>query len=166
MADALGLAVEGLAGNLGAAGAAAGEAPKDQTLDLYSVKQNSDFDLDRAVTKKKVAATFNNYYEFGGSKGIYWLAKRLKIRPCQVKVSGFVKNPKVYGIDEYVRAMSIEERLCRYRCVEAWAMAVPWTGFPNSTLIKKVEPMRGGPVREDDHLPGPHDDAGPAPRMV
>ncbi len=143
MAGALGLAAGGLAGNLGTAEAAAGEASKDRTLDLYPAKRNPDFELDRAVTEEKVAATFNNFYEFGGTKGIYWLAKRLKIRPWQVKVSGLVKKPKVYGIDEFIRSMPLEERLYRFRCVEAWAMAVPWTGFPLSALIKKVEPMSG-----------------------
>ena len=143
MAGALGLAAGGLAGNLGTAEAAAGEASKDRTLDLYPAKRNPDFELDRAVTEEKVAATFNNFYEFGGTKGVYWLAKRLKIRPWQVKVSGLVKKPKVYGIDEFIRSMPLEERLYRFRCVEAWAMAVPWTGFPLSALIKKVEPMSG-----------------------
>ena len=117
-----------------------GANPKDQTVGLYPAQRNPKFALDRPLTEEKVAAEYNNFYEFGGSKAISWLAKRMETRPWQVEVTGHVKKPKTYDIDELIKGMTLEERLYRFRCVEAWAMAVPWTGFRISELIKKVEP--------------------------
>ncbi|MGZ9410896.1 MAG: protein-methionine-sulfoxide reductase catalytic subunit MsrP, partial [Methylocystis sp.] len=66
---------------------------------------------------------------------------RLRTSPWQVEVAGMVEKPRVFEIDDLVRAMPLEERLYRFRCVEAWAMAVAWTGFPPSALIKLVQPL-------------------------
>jgi sulfoxide reductase catalytic subunit YedY len=139
---ALGVLAGGIAGGIPLAGAAekTAEEPADRTLNLYPAKRNPKFTLDRPLTQESVAATFNNFYEFGGTKTVYTLAQRLKTRPWQVRVGGLVRKPKVYDIDDLIRAMPLEERLYRFRCVEAWAMAVPWTGFPLSALIKAVEP--------------------------
>jgi methionine sulfoxide reductase catalytic subunit len=65
------------------------------------------------------------------------------LRPWTVEIGGLVKQPKTWDIDELVRRLSLEERLYRHRCVETWAMAVPWTGFPLSALIGLVEPQSG-----------------------
>ncbi len=123
----------------GLAAAQTQESP-DKTLDLYPATRNPAFTLDRQLTAEKVAAKYNNFYEFGPLKTVAWLAQRLKTRPWQVQVSGLVKKPKTFDIDDLIRAMPLEERLYRFRCVEAWAMAVPWTGFPLAALIKQVEP--------------------------
>jgi len=139
---ALGVLAGGIAGGIPLAGAAekTAEESADRTIDLYPAKRNPKFTLDRPLTQESVAATFNNFYEFGGTKTIHFLAQRLKTRPWQVRVGGLVRKSKVYDIDDLIRAMPVEERLYRFRCVEAWAMAVPWTGFPFSALIKAVEP--------------------------
>ncbi|MEE8290439.1 MAG: protein-methionine-sulfoxide reductase catalytic subunit MsrP [Candidatus Tectomicrobia bacterium] len=113
---------------------------QDPTFDLYPAQQNPAFTLDRPLTEAKVAAKFNNFYEFGPIKTISFLAQRLQTRPWQVQVGGLVHKPQTFDIDDLIRAMPLEERLYRFRCVEAWAMAVPWTGFPLSVLINKVEP--------------------------
>ena len=68
------------------------------------------------------------------------MVDRFTIDPWKVKVKGLVNNPKDYDFDDLVRRFPLEERLYRMRCVEAWAMAVPWTGFPISALIKEVDP--------------------------
>ncbi len=142
LAGSLGVLAGGILGAGGLSGPAEAktETPKDKTLDLYPAKRNPAFTLDRPLTDKMVAAKYNNFYEFGGTKTIQWLAQRLKIRPWQVRVSGLVDKPKTYDIDHLVRSMPLEERLYRFRCVEAWAMAIPWTGFPFSALIKKAAP--------------------------
>ncbi|MBW8004373.1 MAG: protein-methionine-sulfoxide reductase catalytic subunit MsrP [candidate division NC10 bacterium] len=138
---ALGVVAGGIGGTAFAGAAEkTSEAPLDRTLDLYPAKRNPEFTLDRPLTKESVAATYNNFYEFGPVKTIYWLAQRLKTRPWQVRVEGLVRKPRVFDIDDLIRSMPLEERLYRFRCVEAWAMAVPWTGFPLSALIKVVEP--------------------------
>ncbi len=116
---------------------------KDPTLDLYPAKRNPTFTLDRPLTRAEEAAKFNNFYEFGPVKTISLLAQRLNTRPWEVKVHGLVNKPKTFAIDELIRSMPLEERLHRFRCVEAWAMAVPWTGFPLAELIKRVEPKSG-----------------------
>jgi sulfoxide reductase catalytic subunit YedY len=139
---ALGVLAGGIAGGIPLAGAAekTADEPADRTLNLYPAKRNPKFTLDRPLTQESVAATYNNFYEFGGTKTIHFLAQRLKTRPWQVRVGGLVRKSKVYDIDDLIGAMPVEERLYRFRCVEAWAMAVPWTGFPFSALIKAVEP--------------------------
>jgi sulfoxide reductase catalytic subunit YedY len=58
-----------------------------------------------------------------------------------VEVAGLVVRPRTYDIDDLVRAFPLEERVYRHRCVEAWAMAVPWTGFPLAALIQSAEPL-------------------------
>ena len=138
---AVGIVAGGIGGTV-LAGAAENTPAEsgDKTLDLYPAKRNVKFTLDRPLTEESVAATYNNFFEFGSTKTIHWLAQRLKTRPWQVRVEGLVRKPKVFDIDHLVRSMPLEERLYRFRCVEAWAMAVPWTGFPFSALIKAVEP--------------------------
>lgn len=142
LAGSAGVVAGGILGAAGLSKLAEAKAkdPKDMTLDLYPAKRNSAFTLDRPLTEESVAAKYNNFYEFGGTKTIHRLAQRLKTRPWEVKVHGLVRKPKTYDIDSLVRSMPLEERLLRFRCVEAWAMAVPWTGFPISALIKAVEP--------------------------
>ena len=84
---------------------------------------------------------YNNYYEFTTSKdGVATLSKNFKPTPWQVEVSGLVQNPKTYALEDLLR-FEQKERIYRLRCVEAWSMVIPWTGFELSTLLKEVEPM-------------------------
>jgi sulfoxide reductase catalytic subunit YedY len=109
---------------------------------LYPARRSARFTLDRPVTGEAYAASYNNFYEFSTLKGsVYKKASRLRTHPWQVEVGGLVERPHVFEIDDLVRAMPLEERLYRFRCVEAWAMAVPWTGFPMRELIKRVQPL-------------------------
>ena len=109
---------------------------------LYPVRRNSRYTLDRPITEETYAASYNNFYEFGTLKGsVYKKAARLRTHPWQVEVGGLVEKPLIFDIDDLVRAMPLEERLYRFRCVEAWGMAVPWTGFPMGELIKRVQPF-------------------------
>jgi len=108
---------------------------------IYPVARNPKFTVDRPITNELIAATYNNYYEFTSTKDEVWkLAYRFETRPWEVEISGEVANKKVYDIDELIKMMPLEERVYRHRCVEAWSMVVPWTGFPLSALIKEVEP--------------------------
>lgn len=128
-----------VAGGLASPGRQAA-AGADATLDLYPAERNQDFVLDRPLTTAEVAAGYNNFYEFGPTKLVGLLSKRLETRPWQISVGGLVKRPRTYDIDSLIRGMKLEERLYRLRCVEAWAIAVPWTGFPLADLIRQVEP--------------------------
>jgi methionine sulfoxide reductase catalytic subunit len=110
--------------------------------EMYPARRNTLFELDRPVTDEIYAASYNNFYEFSTLKGsVYKKASRLRTFPWQVEVGGLVAKPRLFDIDELVRALPLEERVYRFRCVEAWAMAVPWTGFTVEALTKIVEPL-------------------------
>jgi sulfoxide reductase catalytic subunit YedY len=119
--------------------AAAGE--DDPSAGLYPVKRNMRYRLDREVTEELLATTYNNYYEFGSSKNIHQKAQTLPIRPWEIAIEGMVEKPFVIGIDELLAKMPLEERLYRHRCVEAWSMAVPWSGFPMKALVDLAKPL-------------------------
>ncbi len=106
----------------------------------YPAIQNPGFTLDRALTDEKIAARYNNYYEFSPKKNVWKYVEGFKARPWSITISGDVKRPGVYDVDKLTKRFGLEERLYRFRCVEAWAMAVPWTGFPLKKLIEMVEP--------------------------
>ncbi|WP_036259045.1 protein-methionine-sulfoxide reductase catalytic subunit MsrP [Methylocapsa aurea] len=116
-------------------------AAPDPSLALYPAKRNEAFTLDRPVTPETVNSHYNNFYEFGSGKDIFDAAQALKIRPWSIKIDGLIEKPQTIAIDDLVKAMPLEERLYRHRCVEAWAMAVPWTGFPLRALIEAAQPL-------------------------
>jgi sulfoxide reductase catalytic subunit YedY len=94
-----------------------------------------------ALTKVEDAASYNNFYEFGVNKDDPARhAHTLKTRPWTVKVEGLVNKPRTYDIDDLLK-FPLEERVYSLRCVEAWSMIIPWTGFPLSALLKQVEPQ-------------------------
>jgi len=131
----VGLAVGGWAG-----GAAAAEPAADPSAGLYPVPRNETFKLDRALTAETDATEWNNFYEFGSSKNIWRSAQALPIRPWQVSIDGLVEKPFQIGIDDILAKMPLEERLYRHRCVEAWSMAVPWSGFALRHLVDLAKP--------------------------
>jgi sulfoxide reductase catalytic subunit YedY len=107
----------------------------------YPAPRNARFVLDRAITEEKVAARHNNFYEFTEEKERVWeIARTFVARPWTVEVKGLCNKPQVFDIDRLERTMPLEERLYRHRCVETWAMAVPWTGFPLRVLLNAVDP--------------------------
>lgn len=108
------------------------------------VKRNEGYGLgDRALTPEKFASSYNNFYEFSTSKTVTPMSDALKARPWRIKIDGLVEKPIEIEVDDLVKHMSIEERLYRFRCVEAWAMAVPWTGFPLRQLVDFAKPASG-----------------------
>jgi sulfoxide reductase catalytic subunit YedY len=123
------------------AGAQLGAPKGDPTTDLYPVARNDAYTLDRAITAEKQAVTYNNYYEFGSSKTIWRDAQDLPIRPWTVTFDGLVEQEREVDIDQLIKAMPLEERLYRHRCVEAWSMAVPWSGFPMTAMIDFAKPL-------------------------
>ncbi len=142
-AAAAGPVLLGAAGLLAAcddtpAQAAAGEDPSAK---LYPVGRNPDYTLDRPVTDESLATTYNNYYEFGSSKNIWQKAQELPIRPWTVALDGMVEQPMEIGIDDLLAKMPLEERVYRHRCVEAWSMAVPYSGFPLKALVDLAKPL-------------------------
>lgn len=84
---------------------------------------------------------YNNFYEFSTSKeGVAPRAKGFVTRPWTVEVTGLVHKPRTFDLDELL-ALGVEERVYRFRCVEAWSMVIPWMGIPLSRVLSLVEPM-------------------------
>ncbi|MBW4546487.1 MAG: protein-methionine-sulfoxide reductase catalytic subunit MsrP [Symplocastrum torsivum CPER-KK1] len=113
------------------------------SLDTASLaaEPNSTFStVDRPTTDIILAGQYNNYYEFGSGKSIWQAAQALPTEDWKVEVTGLVKNPRTYDLDDLQKTFPIEERLYRFRCVEAWSMVIPWIGFPMKSLIAAVEP--------------------------
>jgi sulfoxide reductase catalytic subunit YedY len=103
---------------------------------------------------------YNNYYEFSTDKeAVYPLSQKFTTEPWTVEVSGLVNNPKTYGMEDLLKFPQ-EERIYRLRCVEAWSMVIPWTGFPLASLLKEVEPasdakyVRFETVYRPEEMPG------------
>ncbi|PZV20061.1 MAG: protein-methionine-sulfoxide reductase catalytic subunit MsrP [Leptolyngbya sp.] len=135
----------------GFAAASVGACQRNATLDvelestlgqpLTGASLNSAFaDVGRAPTPQQYASSYNNFYEFGGSKNIWSSAQALPTDPWRLEVTGLVKKPATYDLDDLTQRFTLEERIYRFRCVEAWAMVVPWIGFPMKALMAAVEP--------------------------
>ena len=143
-----GLAGAGIAGSvlplLGCQ--ASQEAQAEPLLGVNSLRANLNpafADAGRPLTNEVLAATYNNFYEFGSSKNIWQNAQALPTDEWTLEVSGLVKNPKTYTLDDLLSRFPLEERIYRFRCVEAWAMIVPWLGFPMNLILREVEPTSG-----------------------
>jgi sulfoxide reductase catalytic subunit YedY len=116
------------------------------TAELYPVERNPDYGLDERIPElspEELATTYNNFYEFGSHKRIHEAAQALEIEPWQVVIDGMVENEQTVDVDELIRKMPLEERVYRHRCVEAWSMAVPWSGFPLAALVEMAAPLDG-----------------------
>ena len=103
---------------------------------------------------------YNNYYEFSTVKeAVNPYSQDFKTEPWTVEVSGLVNNPKTYGMEDLLKFPQ-EERVYRLRCVEAWSMVIPWTGFTLASLLKEVEPtsdakfVRFETVYRPEEMPG------------
>ena len=112
----------------------------DPTADLYPVERNSIFKAGEP-TSEFLASTYNNFIEFGSFKGIFRRAQNLRLRPWDIRIEGEVEKPFTLSIDDLIRKMPLEERVYRHRCVETWAMVVPWSGFPLRKLVELARPL-------------------------
>ena len=119
------------------------------------------------LTSRRAAATHNNYYEFlPGRAGPVWEhAGAFKVEPWEVVVGGECRRPATFDLDDLFR-FPHEERLCHFRCVERWAMNVPWVGFPLRRLLERVEPtsharfVRFETAHRPEQMPGVREGGG------
>src|SRR2546423_3119560 len=107
----------------------------DPSMGRYPATRNSRYVLDRPVTEEGWVTAYNNFYEFSSDKRLTREAQALRIRPWTITVDGLVEKPFTVDIDTLLRKMPLEERLYRHRCVETWAIAVPWSGFPLEAFV-------------------------------
>ncbi|ERN42685.1 sulfite oxidase [Rubidibacter lacunae KORDI 51-2] len=135
------------------------------TLDLPEIEPlstNPAFaQVDRPVTDRLLAGQYNNFYEFGGNKSIWPQAQNLPTDPWAVEVTGLVRKPRTFDLDDLKREFPVEERIYRFRCVEAWSMVLPWVGIPMRALVAAVEPtanakyVRFTSLYDPETMPGP-----------
>jgi len=116
-------------------------AEEDPSAKLYPAKRNELYKLERKITPEHINSRYNNFYEFGSHKSISKAAQALKIRPWEIKIDGEVEKEFTIGIDDLLAKVPLEERLYRHRCVEAWSMTVPWTGFAMKHLVALAKPL-------------------------
>ena len=121
-------------------GRAFAAAEADPSASLYPVPRNEAYVGGRPLTPERIATTYNNFYEFGSHKSISEAAQALKIRPWMVKIDGEVEQEMEIGVDDLLAKMQLEERIYRHRCVEAWSMVVPWSGFALKDLVAFAKP--------------------------
>jgi sulfoxide reductase catalytic subunit YedY len=128
-------------GVFGASSAVLGAAtPAPHGRKLPNV-QKSGFSTTEKQNSWNDITTYNNFYEFGTDKDSpSRLASRLRVEPWSVVVDGECGKKGTYPLDDILKGQTLEERVYRLRCVEAWSMVIPWVGFPLSNFIKRCEP--------------------------
>jgi sulfoxide reductase catalytic subunit YedY len=107
-------------------------------------KKNPNFQSapsDHKITDEKLALTYNNFYEFSLDKNeVADKVQKWNPQNWSVEVTGLVKHPKKWTLDEILNKFPQEERIYRHRCVEAWSMVLPWVGFPLASWLKEAAP--------------------------
>jgi sulfoxide reductase catalytic subunit YedY len=116
----------------GRAERANGEVAGGKPATLEDEKPNSYEDI----------TSYNNYYEFGTDKSDpKENSGKFRTRPWTVAVDGLVKQPATYAFDDLVKPHTLEDRVYRLRCVEAWSMVIPWQGIPLRDVISRLDPL-------------------------
>ena len=96
---------------------------------------------DEKLNKFEEITGYNNFYEFGmGKDDPQRYAGRMKTNPWTVKIDGLCAKPADYHLEDLIKPYTLEERIYRFRCVEAWSMVIPWIGIPLADVLKRAEP--------------------------
>ncbi|MEY4642726.1 MAG: hypothetical protein RLZZ227_2720 [Pseudomonadota bacterium] len=106
-----------------------------------AVPASGPFNTSEKLTPIADVTSYNNFYEFGTDKrDPSTNANSFRIDPWSVEVTGEVGKPGTYSLEDILKPHTLEERVYRLRCVEAWSMVIPWVGFPLADLIARFEP--------------------------
>ena len=95
----------------------------------------------RPITDERVNSTYNNFYEFASHKRVYEAAQKLDTSDWKISIEGQVEKPFEIGMEDLLAKVSLEERVYRHRCVEAWSMVAPWIGFKVSDILALAKPL-------------------------
>jgi len=135
---------------------------------VYPSSRNAKFEYGRPETRAEDSAVFTNFYEFTGpsTKRAYMYVGNFHPLPWSVTVDGQCNRPTTFDIDDLYRTFAFEERAYRHRCVETWAMCVPWTGFPLVNLIQHVGPKPAAKYVRFETFGRPTVDGGPGLGLV
>ena len=120
-----------------------GTPVKEQPRKPLDAARSARFVPGRDITEEIHPTTYNNYYEFGMSKSIVGPAQAMVTEPWTIRIEGMVATPRTIGLEDLLKQVKLEERVYRFRCVEAWAMTVPWVGFQLADLLRIAEPQAG-----------------------
>ena len=124
-----------------AVGEATAQPKARQELSFATAADKTPFKANEDLTPYEAATTYNNFYEFGTDKSDpARYASAMTTDPWEIKVGGLVKQPGKLHLEDILGGFDLEERIYRFRCVEAWSMVVPWIGFPLSKLLDRFEP--------------------------
>ncbi len=158
-----------LAGALALA-ACRGNLPATTATPSVNYSGPTDDELGAPLTSFEDITNYNNYYEFSTDKSaVAGLVTNFPISPWSIQVSGLVNKPKTYSVAD-LQQFQPENRVYRLRCVEAWSMVIPWTGFPLSRLLADVQPtaeathvkftsildIKDMPLQNSNFLPWPY----------
>jgi sulfoxide reductase catalytic subunit YedY len=116
--------------------------PTEAREKIAEIERPQNFSTEEKPNTLKEITNYNNFYEFSTDKSsVAYEAKDFKTKPWQVSVEGLAHKPKVFDLDDLIKLFPQEERIYRFRCVEAWSMVIPWIGFPLKALLDEVEPL-------------------------
>src|SRR2546423_3843760 len=133
-----------------AAGASAASAPPPAgeaappSESALSYRRNPQYSVSEPPNRLEDIAGYNNFYEFGTDKeSPSRYAHTLRTRPWSVTVQGEAEVRGSFNLEDLLKGQALEERIYRFRCVEAWSLVVPWVGFPLSDLLARFKPTSG-----------------------
>ncbi len=116
-------------------------APASALVKKYAQVPVGPYSGDFKSTAFEDVASYTNYYEFStNKKDSTVLAKNLKTSPWNITVEGEAEKTGIFNLEDILKANPLEERVYRFRCVEAWSMVVPWLGFPLAAMLKQFKP--------------------------
>ena len=116
-----------------------------EDLSFMTAADGTPFKATEDLTPYEAATTYNNFYEFGTEKSDpARYADAMTTDPWEIKVGGLVNKPGKLHLEDILSGFDLEERIYRFRCVEAWSMVVPWIGFPLSKLLERFDPKAEG----------------------
>ena len=109
---------------------------KDKSIYQKQLQEGDELNTFEEIT------TYNNFYEFGmGKSDPFKNSGRFNPTPWSIKIEGLVNKSFNLNLEDLMKKVTIEDRVYRLRCVEAWSMVIPWQGFPLSTLIELAKPL-------------------------
>ena len=115
-----------------------------QSQEIPARFRNLKSELGEGLNSYRDITTYNNFYEFGTDKrDPSRNSSEFEPQPWTVSIEGHVNKPGNYNLDDILAPVTMQDRIYRLRCVEAWSMVIPWYGFPLAALINKLEPLPG-----------------------
>lgn len=109
--------------------------------DQLATRKSSTVSVRETLTPFEHVSSYNNFYEFGTAKDDPARnARNFVPFPWRVRIDGEVAKPGDHALEDLLKGIALEDRVYRFRCVEAWSMVIPWVGFPLSAILARAQP--------------------------